>query len=269
MDSIIRPLVAQGQSPYHILVNHPELGISVKTLYNYIDQGILLTRNIDLKRKTKFKPRKTKKAYITDRSVFVNRTYSDFLKLNPDYFLEMDTVVSAKGCNKCILTFFFPDTELFLAYILERRTKGAVRAVFDRLEKILGHKQFSSMFPVILTDRGPEFGDPDSLEQNQSKEKRSRIFFCDAMCSGQKGGIEQVHTLLRMIIPKGTVFTYLTQWDIKLAVNHINSTPRLKLHGETPYQSALKRYGEDVLTALQLRPVPPDDVILKPELLKK
>ena len=89
------------------------------------------------------------------------------------------------------------------------------------------------------------------------------------MCSGQKRGIEQVHTLLRMIIPKGTVFTYLTQWDIKLAVNHINSTPRLKLHGATPYQSALERYGEDVLKALQLKPVPPDDVILKPELLKK
>ncbi len=48
-----------------------------------------------------------------------------------------------------------------------------------------------------------------------------------------------MHTLLRMIIPKGTVFTHLTQWDIKLAVNHINSTPRLNLHDATPYQSAL------------------------------
>ena len=50
IDSVAAPLIAQGQSPYMIVTNHPELGLSVKTLYNYIDQGILLSRNIDLKR---------------------------------------------------------------------------------------------------------------------------------------------------------------------------------------------------------------------------
>ena len=55
LDRIVNPLIEQGQSPYMILTNHPELGISVKTLYNYIDQNLLLTRNVDLKRKVKFK----------------------------------------------------------------------------------------------------------------------------------------------------------------------------------------------------------------------
>ena len=59
IDAVVTPLIKQGQSPYMILTNHPELGISVKTLYNYIEQGHLLTRNVDLKRKTKFKPRKS------------------------------------------------------------------------------------------------------------------------------------------------------------------------------------------------------------------
>ena len=39
-DSIITPLIAKGQSPYQILVNHPELQMSVRTMYSYIDQGI-------------------------------------------------------------------------------------------------------------------------------------------------------------------------------------------------------------------------------------
>ncbi len=66
LDAIVKPLILQGQSPYMIIANHPELNISVKTLYNYIDQGLLLARNVDLKRKVKFKPRKCHKTQITD-----------------------------------------------------------------------------------------------------------------------------------------------------------------------------------------------------------
>lgn len=51
---IITPLIYQGQSPYQIITNHPELDMSVRTLYSYLDDGILTARNIDLKRKVKF-----------------------------------------------------------------------------------------------------------------------------------------------------------------------------------------------------------------------
>lgn len=88
------------------------------------------------------------------------------------------------------------------------------------------------------------------------------------MRSNQKGGIEQVHTLLRMILPKGTVFEYLTQWDIRKCVDHINSYPREKLGGMTPYMLALEKYGPDMLRALRLKFVEPDTVNLTPSLLK-
>ena len=88
------------------------------------------------------------------------------------------------------------------------------------------------------------------------------------MRSGQKGGVENVHTMLRMVLPKGTSFEFLTQWDVNLIVNHINSTPRESLSGRTPYAAALETYGEDVLKALQLRPIAPDEVNLTPKLIK-
>ena len=88
------------------------------------------------------------------------------------------------------------------------------------------------------------------------------------MRSNQKGGIEEAHTLLRMIIPKGTVFTHLTQWDIKICGNHINSYVREGLNGTTPYQASLEKFGPEILRALQLKYIPPDDVILTPKLLK-
>lgn len=274
MDEIIKPLVYQGQSPYHILCNHPELDMSVKTMYNYIDMGILLTRNIDLKRKVKFKKRKelNKKKSITDRRVFTGRTYSDFkaLGLSTAEFAEMDTVISAAGSSRCILTFCLPDTGLFLAYLINRCTEKAVKEVFDRLEEQLGTYDFLRLFHVILTDRGSEFGDPASLETGIHGIERSSIYYCDPMCSGQKGAIEEVHTMLRMIIPKKTVFSDLSQWKLRKAVDHINSTPRARLNGSTPYEAALLKYGHEILNKLYLKPVyNKDEVTLTPHLLMR
>lgn len=94
------------------------------------------------------------------------------------------------------------------------------------------------------------------------------IYYCDPMRSGQKGGVENVHTMLRMILPKGTNFEFLTQWDVNLIVDHINSTPRESLGGRTPYEVAIETLGENALKALQLRSISPDEVNLTPKLIK-
>ena len=88
------------------------------------------------------------------------------------------------------------------------------------------------------------------------------------MRNGQKGGIEQAHTMLRMILPKKNSFEYLTQWDLRTIVNHINSTPREILGGRPPYDIALENYGISILKPLQLRPVPPNEVNLMPKLIR-
>ena len=80
------------------------------------------------------------------------------------------------------------------------------------------------------------------------------------------GGLEQAHTMLRMILPKGTSFEFLTQWDVNLIVNHLKSTPRECLGGRTPYSMALETLGKETLNAFQLRPIEPDQVNLTPKL---
>ena len=267
-DKIITPLIAQGQSPYQIVANHPELNLSVRSVYNYLDMGLLTARNVDLKRKVKFKPRKVHKSQISDRRVFNGRTYADFQQLHLESFVEMDTVHSAVGSSKTLLTFFFTREKLFLAFLMNRNTEGSVRLVLDRLEKRFGTFDFLTLFEYILTDRGAEFGDPDSLETGVTGIQRTNIYYCDPMRSGQKGSIEQAHTMLRMILPKRTTFEFLTQWDVNLITSHINSTPRESLNGRTPYDVALEAFGEDVLKAFQLRRIDPDKVILTPKLIR-
>lgn len=267
-DKIITPLIDQGQSPYQIVANHPELNLSVRSVYNYLDMGLLTARNVDLKRKVKFKPRKVHKSQISDRRVFNGRTYADFQQLHLESFVEMDTVHSAVGSSKTLLTFFFTREKLFLAFLMNRNTEGSVRLVLDRLEKRFGTFDFLTLFEYILTDRGAEFGDPDCLETGVTGIQRTNIYYCDPMRSGQKGGIEQAHTMLRMILPKRTAFEFLTQWDVNLITSHINSTPRESLNGRTPYDVALEAFGEDVLKAFQLRRIDPDKVILTPKLIR-
>ena len=267
-DKIITPLIDQGQSPYQIVANHPELNLSVRSVYNYLDMGLLTARNVDLNRKVMFKPRKVHKSQISDRRVFNGRTYADFQQLHLESFVEMDTVHSAVGSSKTLLTFFFTREKLFLAFLMNRNTEGSVRLVLDRLEKRFGTFDFLTLFEYILTDRGAEFGDPDSLETGVTDIQRTNIYYCDSMRSGQKGGIEQAHTMLRMILPKRTTFEFLTQWDVNLITSHINSTPRESLNGRTPYDVALEAFGEDVLKAFQLRRIDPDKVILTPKLIR-
>ena len=58
LGNTIKPLILKGHSPYQIIAAHPELGISEKTLYNYIEQGVFECvgiANIDLRIKVKSK----------------------------------------------------------------------------------------------------------------------------------------------------------------------------------------------------------------------
>ncbi len=160
--------------------------------------------------------RKCHKTLIINRTVFINQLYSDFCNLKIPCFVEMDTVHSSRESKKTLLTMFFTKEKLFLTFLMNRCTEGTVRLVFDRLEKRMGTYEFASVFKYTLTDRGSELGNPDALETGINAFQRSSIYYCDSMQSGQKGGLEQAHTMIRMVLPKGTSFEFLTQWDVNL-----------------------------------------------------
>lgn len=124
------------------MTNHPELDMSVRTLYSYLDDGILSARNNDLKRQVKSKPHKVHKTQIKDRFVFIGRIFSDFQALGLDHFAEMDTVHSSRDSKHVILTFFLTREKLFLAFVMNRCTKDAVKLIFNKLEHQLGTYDF-------------------------------------------------------------------------------------------------------------------------------
>jgi IS30 family transposase len=95
------------------------------------------------------------------------------------------------------------------------------------------------------------------------------VFYCDAGSPYQKGAIEVNHELIRRVLPKGTSLNDLTQDDICLMMNHINSYKRKKLNNRSPYETFSFYHGEEVLKNLGCSMVTANDIILKPKLLKK
>ena len=97
-----------------------------KYIERSLNEGILTARNIDLKRKVKFKPHKVHKTQIKDRTVFEGRMYTDFQQLGLDHFAEMDTVHSSQDSKRVILTFFLTREKLFLAFVMNWSCKAGL-----------------------------------------------------------------------------------------------------------------------------------------------
>ncbi len=185
VDDIVAPLIRQGQSIHHICTNNAaDIMLDERTIYNYVDAGLLSVGNIDLPRKVVYRKRKGKKPVRVDKQCHVDRTYEDFQKYkeeNPDIaVVEMDSVESSRDSSKVLLTLHFCSCNLMLAFLRDANTARSVTDVFNCLQEKLGMNLFQKLFPVILTDRGSEFTDPSAIECDASTgELRTRVFYCD------------------------------------------------------------------------------------------
>lgn len=274
LDEIITPLIKNGQSIHHICVNNADsIMYSEKTLYNYIDSGLITACNIDLPRKVKYRPRK-KKGLIhkVDRKCRIGRTYDDFqnfMKLNNNpLVVQMDSVIGKKG-GKVLLTLHFVKAEFMLAFLRDANDSQSVIDIFDKLNKLLEVELFKKLFPVLLGDNGSEFSNPIAIEcDSTTGEIRTNVFYCDPCASFQKGAAEKNHEEIRRILPQGTAFDNLSQKEIDIMMDHINSYSRPNLNDKTPYDVFKFLFGEDIIKKLGSKLIPPNEICLKPSLLK-
>lgn len=273
LDKIITPLILKGQSPHHICsTNQDSLMVSESTIYRLIDARAISAMNLDLTRKVKFRPRKSKKILKVDKSCRVNRDYgcfNSFMNLHPNYSItQIDTVEGTKG-GKVLLTIHFTCAEFMLAFLRDRNDSRSVTDIFERLYSNLGKEHFSSIFRVCLTDNGSEFSNPSAIEFDQAGNRRTFVFYCNANAPYQKGSIERNHEFIRLFIPKGTSMDSFTQDHINLMMDHINSYCRGSLGNKSPYETFAFIYGKEILDLLECHHIPPQDVTLNKTIWEK
>ena len=121
---------------------------------------------------------------------------------------------------------------------------------------------------MILTDKGSEFSDPLAIEFYEYGVYRTQVFYCNPSAPYQKGAVENNHEFIRRILPKGTSFNDLSQQDISLMMDHINSYKRENLAWHSPYETFEFFYGRDVLDKLGAKLISPNDIVLLPNLLR-
>ena len=274
LNDLVSPLIKNGQSLSHIYANHSnEIRISRRTMYRYVDSCLMDARNIDLPRKVRYKKRKKKSSETFPYQYRAGRTYEDFkayMELHPDLCpVEMDTVKGTRDKGKCLLTMIFTKYDFMLIFLLETASQECVEEVFDYLQNALGLNVFRRLFPVILTDNGSEFKNPAVIEKSRYGSLCTSVFYCDRMASWQKPHIERNHEFIRQVLPKGKSFEHLTQEDVTLLANHINSISRDSLNGLCPFDAAKDFIAKKLPYVLGLRKIPADRVVMRPLLLDK
>ena len=277
----IKPLLDNGQSVYAIKVICPEIKQSEKTLYTYINTGILKEFGIDsfssrrivtMKQRVKNNYKKRK-----DNKYLVNRKYDDFLAYIEENssvsIVEMDTVYNDISNGPFIQTFYFRDLKILYGIYHESKTSSDMVSGLNEIKVLLGEELFNKLFQVLLTDRGSEFICADNFEEIGPK-----IFYCDPMASYQKSFLENVHGPLRFILPKGEVCKDLkaiglfNQNDLNLAISHVNSYALKIFAGNSRldyFEINKPDIYNEVIKKLNIQYIDKAEVIMSPNLLKR
>lgn len=276
VNAIVVPLALQGHSFEAIHAAHgDEIGVSVRTLYNWQESGALRVKAIEMPMKVRLRPRRRAAPKGRPRVDRTGREHSDFLALplaDQARVVQVDSVEGYETCDTDVLSLQLVARGVQLYMKKGHADPAETVARLDELERAMGSREaFEAAFGVLMPDRGVEFDDWEGMERSclEPGARRCRVFYCDAMDSNQKSQAERNHEQLRRILPKGrTDMDLLSAADVAECCSHVNSYPLARLGGLCPLDMLGGLVPPAALEALGVRRVPPDEVVLRPWLMR-
>lgn len=205
---------------------------STKTLYNWIDEGKLTVKNIDLemklRRSTKGrKSRKNKKMLGTSieerpESIETREEFGHW---------EIDTVLGHKSKDDALLTLVERNTR---NTIIRRLSNKSSQAVTEAMNDIFSeYLETNVVFKSITADNGSEF----SELSNQGNEFHVDVYFAHPYASWERGSNERHNGLIRRFIKKGQPINTYTDEQIADVEEWMNTLPRKILDYQTPAEA--------------------------------
>lgn len=213
-------------------VNHLFEGIVVcaKTLYHYIDLGLLPVKNIDLPikvtRRTKNKRTRQHKK-ILGASIEERPSYIDERQEFGHW--EIDTVLGQRKKGAALLTLTERKTRKEHIIKLEQKTAVSVHQAIQSLKDLYG-EAFPSVFKTITSDNGSEFSE---LTQAIDSDDVT-VYYTHPYTSSERGTNERHNGLIRRFIPKGKAIEDIDDTLIGYVENWCNTLPRKILGYQTP-----------------------------------
>lgn len=204
--------------------------LCTRTIYRYIDLGLMKVRNMDLPLKLR---RNTKPARIRANK----KILGDSIDIRPKHIdqrqefghWEIDTVIGSKSKNdEVLLTLVERATRNAIFRKISGKTAVAVMNEFEKLKDEFGSK-FGYVFKTITADNGSEFADLSTLKQ-----LGSGVYFTHPYSSFERGTNERHNGLIRRFIPKGQWISDHNDDAIDRIEAWCNSLPRKILGYLTP-----------------------------------
>ena len=205
--------------------------VCTKTLYNYVDLGLLEIRNIDLPLKLRRSHRKHKErenrkilgrsieerpSEATDRTVFGH--------------WEADLVLGSKSKgDSAILSLLERKTREYLMIRVPGRDPDGVMRALDGLRSQY-KEHWDEVFKSITTDNGAEF----SKLSEEEKLSKTLVYFAHPYSAWEKGSIECHNGLIMRFIPKGKSMDSICDDQIIQTELWCNGLPRKILGYRSP-----------------------------------
>lgn len=202
--------------------------LSTKTIYNYINLGLMGIKNIDLPLKVK---RTTKKSRTRKHKKVLGRSISerpDSVNNRSDFgHWEADLVIGRKTIGESVLlTLTERMTRKEIIRKLPDKSSAAVQEALYKLANDAG-ELFPQVFKSITADNGSEFSELSTFSH-------SDVYFAHPFSSYERGTNEHHNGLIRRFIPKGTSMNTYTTTAIESIQDWCNSLPRKILGYLTP-----------------------------------
>ena len=276
IDNVVTPGIKKGQSLHHVYVSNPSIQfISERTIRRYLYNNYLSVKAHNLPRYVRFEHAQSKKSKygrVKTLKNIVGRTYTDYLEYiqeHPDLnVVQLDSVIGKANDSKALLTIYLPKTHFMFGKIIKKSNPADVRLALKSIQKSIGIDLWKKVFPIILTDNGPEFEQLPTIEADDNGEIVTKVFYCDPYSSYQKGECERNHEFVRYIFAKGKSLENLNDGTANLMFSHINSYTRSSLNEKTPYELTKELFGIKFLELIGIHEISNNDVTLKFDLFK-
>nr|WP_278782369.1 IS30 family transposase [Limosilactobacillus mucosae] len=202
--------------------------IAYKTIYNWIDQGLLDINVTDLpdhgiRRK---RSKETRGSFSHGRSI--EDCPAEISDHNTSGHFEADTVLSGKRKGQAVATFVERKSRLTIVKRLNGR---------DSISIILElANQLGDNLKTLTVDYGKEFANYNLIEEQTGVP----LYFTHAYSPHERGSNENRNRVLRRFIPKGQPIDEITD-DELIQINwYLNSRPLKCLNWRTPIEIFLR-----------------------------
>jgi IS30 family transposase len=210
------------------------LCISHESIYYWIyekaEKYKQLHKHLRTHRKKRYKhgTRKSKKVTIPSRISIHERPEGVAEKLHFGHW-ESDTVEFTRGRKNPYLSVQY-ERKSQLVRIHKLQNKSAEETMNALIKTAESVPQY--LFKTVTFDNGTEGVKHTELRDMYGIE----TYFCDAYCSWQKGGVENMNKLIRQYLPRNTDMHKITDQDIFDIQERLNNRPRKGLNYQTPNQ---------------------------------